>query len=230
MKQSGFGITSLILGILGLLGSCFILGIVPSVLGLIFAIVGLCQKDRAKGTAIAGLILSIIGTAIAGFSLLFGIALFETEETENPTKTSEVGVVENSKKESSTTEEKLSNVFNVGDVVETDYLRIKCISASEYTNEYIEPKEGYMYYKVEFEFENISDSDQYVSSYDFECYADGYSTEQTWIQDESLDATLSSGKKVKGSVCFEIPIDAEEITLEYETNFWSESKIIFNIK
>ena len=28
MKQSGFGITSLILGILGFLGSCFILGII----------------------------------------------------------------------------------------------------------------------------------------------------------------------------------------------------------
>lgn len=225
MKQSVFGVISLILGILGFLSSCFVFGIVPSVLGIIFAIIGFCQKDRGKGTAIAGLILSIVGTAIAGFSLLFGIALFETDESDTATKTSETGV-----SESSSTEESISNVFNVGDVVETDYLKITCISANEYTDEYFTPQDGNMYYKVDFEFENISDSDQYVSSYDFECYADSYSAEQTWIQDESLDATLSSGKKVKGSVCFEVPRDAKEITLEYETNFWSESKVIFNVK
>ena len=86
MKQSGFGIASLILGILGFLGSCFVFGIVPGVLGIVLAIIGLCQKDRAKGTAIAGLVLSIIGTAIAGFSILFGIALFETDESDTAKK------------------------------------------------------------------------------------------------------------------------------------------------
>lgn len=89
MKQSGFGIASLILGILGFLGSCFVFGIVPSVLGLIFAIIGLCQKDKAKGTAIAGLILSLIGTAIAGFSLLFGAALLE-EDTGTTNTTTDI--------------------------------------------------------------------------------------------------------------------------------------------
>lgn len=224
MKQSVFGIISLILGILGFLGSCFVFGIVPSLLGIVFAIIGFCQKDKAKGTAIAGLILSIIGTAIAGFSLLFGVALFE-DDSDTATKTSEVEVSENS-----STGESASNIFNIGDVVETDYLKITCLSANEYVDEYLEPKDGYMYYKVDFEFENTSDSDQYVSSYNFECYADSYSVEQTWIQDESLDATLSSGKKTKGSLCFEVPKDAEEITLEYETDFWNETKVVFKVK
>lgn len=35
MKQSGFGIASLILGIVGLVFSCFIVGIIPAFLGLI---------------------------------------------------------------------------------------------------------------------------------------------------------------------------------------------------
>ena len=39
MKQSGFGIASLILGIVGLVFSCFIVGIIPAFLGLIFAII-----------------------------------------------------------------------------------------------------------------------------------------------------------------------------------------------
>lgn len=45
MKQSGFGIASLILGIVGLVFSCFIVGIIPAFLGLIFAIIALCQKN-----------------------------------------------------------------------------------------------------------------------------------------------------------------------------------------
>ena len=59
MKQSGFGITSMILGIISLLSSC-VLGI----LGIIFATIAMCQKDRAHGTAIAGLTCSIIGSVI----------------------------------------------------------------------------------------------------------------------------------------------------------------------
>lgn len=113
MKQSVFGIISLILGILGFLGSCFVFGIVPSILGIILAIIGLCQKDRAKGTAIAGLILSIIGTAIAGISLMFGFALLE-EDTGTTSTTTDIvekqeqttsEVTEEVKTEETTTEE-----------------------------------------------------------------------------------------------------------------------------
>lgn len=63
MKQSGFGITSMILGIISLLSSCVVGGI-PIILGIIFATVAMCQKDRAHGTAIAGLTCSIIGSVI----------------------------------------------------------------------------------------------------------------------------------------------------------------------
>ena len=55
MKQSGFGIASLILGIVGLVFSCFIVGIIPAFLGLIFAIIALCQKNTKNGMAIAEL-------------------------------------------------------------------------------------------------------------------------------------------------------------------------------
>lgn len=104
-------------------------------------------------------------------------------------------------------------------------------AAEEVDNEFIQPKDGHIYYKMDFEFENISDSDQYVSSWDFNCYADGYDMEQSYVLDGlDLDATLSPGKKTKGSVVFEVPEDAESIVLEYETNFWTENKIVFVVK
>lgn len=64
MKQSGFGIASLTLGIIGMILSILLIGIVPCSLAVIFAIIALCKKDRKHGTAIAGLICSLIGIAI----------------------------------------------------------------------------------------------------------------------------------------------------------------------
>lgn len=66
---------------------------------------------------------------------------------------------------------------------------------------------------------------------DFNCYADGYDMESAYSsKDKDLDATLSAGKKTKGVVCFEIPKDAKNISLEYETNYWNESKVCFEVK
>ena len=64
IKQNGFGIASLILGIISIVTVCIVIGIVPAVLGLIFAIVALCQKNRKKEAAIAGLICSLVGIAL----------------------------------------------------------------------------------------------------------------------------------------------------------------------
>lgn len=124
------------------------------------------------------------------------------------------------------------NKFSVGEIVETSNLRITFVSAKEYQsdNEFIQPEDGNVYYEMKFEVENISDTDQNISSWDFVCYADNYDMEQAYMDGMDLDATLSEGKKTKGSVFFEVPKDAKEIFLEYETNFWTEDKIIFVVK
>lgn len=46
MKQSPLGITSMVLGIISILTACIAFGIVPGIIGLILAIIALCQKDR----------------------------------------------------------------------------------------------------------------------------------------------------------------------------------------
>lgn len=152
-----------------------------------------------------------------------------------PQKVGETSKTEQSEEQQTETpaEEKVDNEFSIGEIVETSSLRISYVSAEEYVsdNEFIQPKDGHMYYKMDFEFENISDSDQYVSSWDFNCYADGYDMEQSYILEGlDLDATLSPGKKTKGAVVFEVPEGAESIVLEYETNFWTENKIVFVVK
>ena len=77
----------------------------------------------------------------------------------------------------------------------------------------------------------VGDSDQVVSSLaNWNCYADDYSAEQAYVGDDQMDGTISPGKKLKGSVYFEVPKKAKKITLEYECNFWTEDKIVFVAK
>lgn len=133
--------------------------------------------------------------------------------------------------EKGTETEEVSNVFQVGDIVETKDFKITFVSAGIYEsdNEFLQPKDGYEYWQFEFKFENISDTDQSVSSMlNWECYADNSKVDQTWIGDDNgLDASLSAGRETQGTVYFEIPKDAQKVELEYDINFWQNDKIIF---
>lgn len=121
--------------------------------------------------------------------------------------------------------------FFPGDVVETKTLRITFVSAEDYIsdNQFIQPKDGNKFIKASFEFENIGKDDEYVSEFEFKCYADGYDSDQKYIGDDTLSATLSAGMKVKGSVIFEVPINAAEVLIQYETNFISGKKVNFYV-
>ena len=127
--------------------------------------------------------------------------------------------------------EEVSNVFQIGDVVETENFKITFASAGAYEsdNEFLQPKDGCEYWQFEFRFENISDTDQAVSSMmDLECYADNAKADQTWIGDDNgLDATLSAGRETQGTIYFEVPKDVQSVELEYDINFWQSDKIVF---
>lgn len=127
--------------------------------------------------------------------------------------------------------EEVSNVFQIGDVVETENFKITFVSAGAYEsdNEFLQPKDGCEYWQFEFRFENISDTDQTVSSMmDWECYADNAKADQTWIGDDNgLDATLSAGRETQGTIYFEVPKDVQSVELEYDINFWQSDKIVF---
>lgn len=66
--RKGFAITSLVLGIVGLLGTCCsfmtwgVLSIILGVAGLIFGILGL--KSQGKGMAIAGIVMAVLNVII----------------------------------------------------------------------------------------------------------------------------------------------------------------------
>lgn len=217
------GVSSLILGILSFLISLtwftdlsLILGVLALVLGII-AIV----KKKGKGTGIAGVVL-------AGLAL---IMLFSSDTPEtNTTLTSDT----NSGTSTQTSQTNTKTEYGVGEVYQDSSLAIKFVSKNDnFKNysKYADVKSGYKVIQASFEFENLSSEDEYVSNYDFNCYADGYDCEMFYsVDDSSFGSTLSTGKKAKGNVYFEVPKDATEITLEYELNAWTSEKVTFKVK
>lgn len=195
-----------------------------------------CRKKQGgigKWIVIAIVVLLIFGVAAGGgddSATKTGEVATKTEDT---AKNNEDSVSDAKEEVQDESEEPVDNHFVVGDMIETPDFKISYLSAGEYTsdNEFLQPKDGYVYYRMEFEFENISSIDQTISSMlSWGCYADGYVMDQSYFEDDQLDATLSPGKKAKGALYYEVPQDAQEITLEYETNFWTENKIIFIVK
>ncbi len=79
-SSSGFGIASLVLGIIGICTFWFILGIPAAILGLIFGIIALvspAHRRRSPGLAIAGVVTSGLALLSVVFTVLFFIQLFQ---------------------------------------------------------------------------------------------------------------------------------------------------------
>lgn len=98
------------------------------------------------------------------------------------------------------------------------------------------PSKGRKFVACTFKFENSGDSDEYVSIYDFDCYADNESCEQQFISTEDfkngdfMNENLSSGRNVTFTTFYEVPKKAKSIQLEYEPSFWSDEKVIIQVK
>ncbi|MCM1112189.1 MAG: hypothetical protein NC399_02925 [Muribaculum sp.] len=63
-SQSGLGIAGMVLGIIALLLSCILIGGFIGILGLILSLIGMTQKDRNHGMAIAGIVLNAVAVII----------------------------------------------------------------------------------------------------------------------------------------------------------------------
>lgn len=221
MKQSGLGIVSLILGIIGILISCIIIGAIPCIIGLIVGVTGLFQRDRKHTLCIAG-----ISTSVAGMLLTIVMAavLILSADMEDTTTSHIVSKPED------------HIVMNMpGDTVEMDGLQIQYISAEEYIGDDVweKPSEGNVIYKVTFEFTNVSDKTVYVYTTDFSCYADNYIVDASYISSEhsNFSTKLSPGKKTKGELFYEAPAGAMDVELEYNTLLMGiEDTIYFRVK
>lgn len=100
-KQSGLGIASLILGIIGILTACIVIGIIPCVVGLILALIAFTEKNKKSGFAVAGLICSLVGIIIF---VVIMIAAINSKEAESDDTNYSVEVIVQEPNEESVSE------------------------------------------------------------------------------------------------------------------------------
>lgn len=185
------------------------------------------KKKKKKRLIIAIVIIAVI-IAICALA-----SSGDSENTENTTasvNSSETASAQSADKSTTEAEQKIE----AGTAVTADDLKISYLSCSaDYKdyNEYLPPKDGYKVIRAEFEFENLSSVDQFISG--TECYADNSKCELYFgTDDASFDAvdTVSPGRKVKAAVYYEVPKDSKNIEIEIDGDFWKNEKIIFVVK
>lgn len=124
------------------------------------------------------------------------------------------------------------NYYHVGDTLKAGGLKITFVSAEEWYDydQYYGPTDGNKIIRIKIDVTNEGSSDAYLSAYDFSCYADNKPAEEyIWADDDYSGDTLSSGRNDSGYLYYEIPVNAESIELEYETDYWTDKKAIIVI-
>lgn len=154
--------------------------------------------------------------------------VFDESDSDQPKKVENNRDAEVLDDETEESTDSYDDYFTLGDSVETNDLIITFSSAKLTLDDvaYQSPDDGNAFMKLDFEFENISDEDQDISGYDFSAYADDYAVDYI---DSTFDTTLSPGKKTKGSIYFEVPMDTNVFDTEYSTSYYGNSKVKFSI-
>lgn len=173
-------------------------------------------------------IINMIATVFVA-SAFFAMAVGSGTSTDTASK---VGEVSGSSKSDSSAEANTKTQYVAGDVIETKSLRISYLSCGVYSgyDQFTAPKDGNKIIYCEFEFENISNSDKFVSSFDFNCFADDNSCDEYIWANDNLSATISAGRKAKGKVYYEVPANAGNVEIEFDSSLLSSNKIIFLYK
>lgn len=240
-EHSALGIAGMIIGIVAILLSCIAIGGFIGIVGLVLSIIGITQKGKKSGMAIAGITLNALAIVIMVI-ILFAYAQ-NLDESSNATQeiVSEVYTpskeVENIQTESIPTETQTKKKFpTVGNTIESDTWKITLLDAKQYDNipsEFYtdEPSDGNKYLVLFFEVENISDKDDYFNYFYIESYLDGYSTDIEIIMNKpegysNLSGDVAAGKKLKGCLVYEVPISGwSELEMSYKNWIATSKKV-----
>ncbi len=124
--------------------------------------------------------------------------------------------------------------FKINETFQNKYEKITMIEINKNVtnyNSYLGPKTGNKIIALKFEVENINENNDelYVSSLNFNAYADGVAVDSyIYASDKynDLSATVGKGKKAIGYVLYEVPKNAQKITVEYNADFWTDGNAI----
>lgn len=171
----------------------------------------------------------LLALVVLSSFMLFAVGSGESSDNEAPIISNDEDILVD---EDTTDDNSKNYTLHVRDVITTDKIKLSYLSTGEYTSysSYSAPKSGYEIIYINVTAENVGTSDIYISTGSFHCYADDVAMESYYCSDGSLSATISSGRSATGKVYFEVPVDADEIEIEYELDYLNDSKAILIVK
>lgn len=116
--------------------------------------------------------------------------------------------------------------FTVGDTVTKKDVYVTLVDVREFDGEFLHPEEGNVFVAFELEIENKSDSPLAISSLMcFEAYFDDYAANislgaETESGSNQLDGEIAPGKKMKGTICYEVPADWATAELHFNPDLY----------
>lgn len=127
-----------------------------------------------------------------------------------------------------------NNVYAKNETATVDGLKVTCVSANtnfQGYHEYANIRSGYTVVKADFQFENTSTNNIYISFDDFDCHADAEDYDYFYSVDNATFAvSLPSGNTYQASVYFLVPSNSNRIVIEFEPNTLSDREIRFTIQ
>ncbi len=200
------------------------------------------QYDKAikKPKKKHGCLTVIVVIFVIFILLIFLLSCIEVDvEDSDEADTQQEIIVDSDKNEDNAKNKDKSKDLTVGSSFDNDNLKITINDASTNFTDYDDsygwntPEDGMKYVMVSFTFKNIGEEDtQYVSIYDFDCYADDSVCEQVYSLDDNdfVNTNLSPGRKVSFKTYYAVPKNSESIELEYKENFWNDKRVLIKIK
>lgn len=128
-----------------------------------------------------------------------------------------------------------NKAFGIGEVAEIKDIKVTLLSVTESAGStYNKPTEGNVFVLCEFEIANDSSSDLSVSSMmSFEGYCDDYACSYSIGallekgDKNQLDGTVAAGKKLKGVIGYEVPVDWKEMEIHFTPDLLSQKELVF---
>lgn len=197
-----------------------------------------CPNCRKKQGG-AGKWIAIVILAVVIFAAVSGGGDDDKVSRVEPTKgeTAKQQEKQSEKAVTTTAQETEDSSFGIGDTAEFKDIRATLTNITESNgSEFNKPSDGNVFVLAEFEIENNSEKELTISSImSFDAYQDGYATSQSLTallekEGEQLDGTIAPGKKMKGSIGYEIPADYKELEINLQLDVWSNKKIVFVYK
>lgn len=166
------------------------------------------------------------GLVVLLSAMVIGASIFVGCGSETPQK------VDSQKQEQK--QENKTEIFKVGDTVKTkDFnITVNKVETSD-GGDFIKPKDGKEFLKVDITVENISDQSQSVSSVMMFKVVDkdGRSYDQAFTENQNgqLDGEVGPGRKMTGEYVVEVPKGATGLQLEFNSSLLTGGQVIVDL-